>query len=62
MVTLLMIMSCVVAGISLEFAATMFSTWLKEKDINAICAALKKQQIDSRLMVGDLIFFFLIQF
>ncbi|BFZ06535.1 hypothetical protein BsWGS_09574 [Bradybaena similaris] len=37
-------------GISLEFAATMFSTWLKEKDINAICAALKKQQIDSRLM------------
>lgn len=37
-------------GISLDFAATMFSTWLKEKDINAICAALKKQQIDSRLM------------
>ncbi|CAG5135748.1 unnamed protein product [Candidula unifasciata] len=37
-------------GISLEFAATMFSTWLKEKDINSICASLKKQQIDSRLM------------
>uniref|UniRef100_A0A0B7ASL0 W2 domain-containing protein n=1 Tax=Arion vulgaris TaxID=1028688 RepID=A0A0B7ASL0_9EUPU len=37
-------------GISLEFAAIMFSTWLKEKDINAICTALKKQQIDSRLM------------
>lgn len=30
----------------------MFSTWLKEKDINAICASLKKQQIDSRLMVS----------
>lgn len=48
---------CLILGISLEFAATMFSTWLKEKDINAICASLKKQQIDSRLMVsthGDL--------
>jgi hypothetical protein len=37
-------------GIALEFAATMFSTWLKEKDINSICTALKKQQIDARLM------------
>ncbi|KAK0053190.1 basic leucine zipper and W2 domain-containing protein 1 [Biomphalaria pfeifferi] len=37
-------------GISVDFAAIMFSTWLKEKDINAICAALKKQQIDARLM------------
>uniref|UniRef100_A0A0B7APD6 W2 domain-containing protein n=1 Tax=Arion vulgaris TaxID=1028688 RepID=A0A0B7APD6_9EUPU len=37
-------------GIALDFAATMFSTWLKEKDINAICTALKKQQIDVRLM------------
>lgn len=43
---------CLILGISLEFAATMFSTWLKEKDINAICASLKKQQIDSRLMVS----------
>ncbi|GFO00381.1 basic leucine zipper and w2 domain-containing protein 1 [Plakobranchus ocellatus] len=37
-------------GISLEFSAVMFSTWLKEKDINSICFALKKQQLDNRLM------------
>ncbi|XP_005100739.1 basic leucine zipper and W2 domain-containing protein 1 [Aplysia californica] len=37
-------------GISVEFTARLFSTWLKEKDINSICTALKKQQIDTRLM------------
>lgn len=37
-------------GISMEFAANLFTTWLGEKDINSICAALKKQQVDSRLM------------
>lgn len=37
-------------GIALEFAANMFSTWLNEKDIGSITAALKKQQLDTRLM------------
>jgi len=37
-------------GISPEFAAQMFQTWTKDKEINTITAALKKQQIDSRLM------------
>jgi len=37
-------------GISVEFAAVMFTTWLEEKDINSVCSALKKHQIDTRLM------------
>lgn len=37
-------------GISLEFAANLFSTWLKEKDINSIYTSLKKHSLDTRLM------------
>lgn len=37
-------------GISIEFAAVLFTTWLEAKDINSICSVLKKQQVDSRLM------------
>lgn len=37
-------------GLSVEFAAVLFTTWLEDKDINSICSALKKQQVDSRLM------------
>jgi len=37
-------------GISVDFTATMFAAWLKDKDINSICATLKKQQLDNRLM------------
>jgi len=37
-------------GISVEFAAVMFSTWLQEKDIGSIVTSLKKQQVDTRLM------------
>lgn len=40
-----------VTGISLEFATVMFRAWLEEKDINAVFAALKKSQMDSRLLV-----------
>jgi len=37
-------------GISSEFAAVMFTTWLQEKDIGSIVTSLKKQQVDTRLM------------
>ncbi|XP_041371416.1 basic leucine zipper and W2 domain-containing protein 1-like [Gigantopelta aegis] len=37
-------------GLSLEFTTLMFRTWLEEKDINSVWQALKKSQIDSRLM------------
>ncbi|XP_033732881.1 basic leucine zipper and W2 domain-containing protein 1-like [Pecten maximus] len=37
-------------GISLEFSTLMFRTWLEEKDVNAVFAALKKSQMDLRLL------------
>jgi len=37
-------------GISADFAAQMFTQWLTEKDVASILSALKKQQLDTRLM------------
>lgn len=37
-------------GISQDFAAKVFTVWLKEKDINSITSALKKQQLGSRMV------------
>jgi len=37
-------------GISQEFAAKVFTVWLKEKDINHITSALRKQQLGSRMV------------
>ena len=38
-------------GISLTFAHTFFSTWIKEKDFNSLLSNLKKAEIDGKLMV-----------
>ena len=42
-----------ITGISLEFATIMFRSWLEEKDIGSITTALKKAQLDSRMLVGS---------
>lgn len=39
-------------GLSLEFATTMFQTWLTEKGIGHISSALRKAQLEKRLMVS----------
>ena len=38
-------------GISLDFANVMFKSWLAERDISSIVAALKKAQIENKLLV-----------
>ena len=37
-------------GLSLEFATTMFQTWLTEKGIGHISSALRKAQLEKRLL------------
>ncbi|XP_014785883.1 eIF5-mimic protein 2 [Octopus bimaculoides] len=37
-------------GLSLEFSTIMFRTWLNEKDINSVSAAMKRSQIENRLL------------
>ncbi|KAK3105824.1 hypothetical protein FSP39_006544 [Pinctada imbricata] len=37
-------------GISLEFATTLFRSWLNEKDIGSVNTALKKAQLDTRML------------
>ena len=37
-------------GLSLDFATVMFRVWLEERDIQSINGALKKAQLDSRLL------------
>ena len=39
-------------GLSLEFATTMFQTWLTEKGIGHISSALRKAQLEKRLLVS----------
>lgn len=39
-------------GLSLDFITLMFQTWLSEKGISHISSALRKAQLESRLMVG----------
>lgn len=38
-------------GLSLDFVSLMFQTWLSEKGISHISSALRKAQLESRLMV-----------
>lgn len=38
-------------GISLEFVLTLFKVWLGEKDMNSIAGALRKAQLDKKLML-----------
>ncbi|KAJ8036353.1 Basic leucine zipper and W2 domain-containing protein 1 [Holothuria leucospilota] len=38
-------------GITLEFVLTLFKVWLEEKDINSIAAALRKAQLEKKLML-----------
>ena len=40
-------------GLSLEFATTMFQTWLTEKGIGHISSALRKAQLEKRLLVSE---------
>ncbi|KAL5010882.1 hypothetical protein ScPMuIL_013187 [Solemya velum] len=37
-------------GISLDFATLMFRSWLEEREIATVCTALKKSQLDNRLL------------
>lgn len=37
-------------GLSLDFSTIMFRTWLNEKDINSVSAAMKRSQIENRLL------------
>ncbi|GAB1597923.1 basic leucine zipper and W2 domain-containing protein 1-like [Argonauta hians] len=37
-------------GLSLEFSTIMFRTWLNEKDINSVSAAMKRSQVENRLL------------
>jgi len=37
-------------GIALDFAHSLFSTWLKDKDFNSLLSNLKKAEIDGKLM------------
>lgn len=43
-------------GLSLDFITLMFQTWLSEKGISHISSALRKAQLESRLMVGSILF------
>jgi len=40
-----------VAGLSIDFAQTLFRVWLQEKDIQNVSAALKRSGVESKLMV-----------
>lgn len=42
-------------GLSLDFITLMFQTWLSEKGISHISSALRKAQLESRLMVGGVL-------
>ncbi|XP_048780210.1 eIF5-mimic protein 2-like [Ostrea edulis] len=37
-------------GVSLDFAIVMFKSWLAEKDMNSIITALKKAQLENKLL------------
>ena len=39
-------------GIGLDFATTMFEQWLKQKDVNHISNALRRVNLDGKLMVS----------
>ena len=45
-------------GLSLDFATIMFQTWIKEKGINHVGSALRKANIENRLLVceGNILF------
>ena len=39
-------------GVSLEFATLLFQAWLTERDINAVGSALRKAQLEGKLLVS----------
>lgn len=38
---------------SLEFATLLFQAWLTERDISAVGSALRKAQLEGKLLVRD---------
>lgn len=42
-------------GLSLGFATTMFQTWVTEKGIGHVSSALRKAQLETRLLVSLLL-------
>lgn len=40
-------------GLALEFATLMFQTWISEKSIAHIGSALRKAQLEKRLLVRN---------
>lgn len=41
------------AGISASFAVKMFKAWISEKDANAVTSALRKANLDKKLLVRN---------
>ena len=39
-------------GVSLEFATLLFQAWLTERDIQSVASALRKAQLEGKLVVG----------
>ena len=40
---------------SLEFATLLFQAWLTERDIGAVGSALRKTQLEGKLMVSGIV-------
>ena len=40
-------------GIGLDFARSLFSIWLNEKDFPSLISMLKKSEIDGKLLVSN---------
>jgi hypothetical protein len=42
-----------IAGISASFAVKLFKAWISEKDANAVTSALRKANLDKKLLVRN---------